>query len=194
MRLARFAPLLFLGAAACQDPPCVSAEEAYLRLLKACEKDDAARLFDALDTPTQWSIESVHHAQREMKTLILAGYPAAERDRALARIPPAVDEDEERPRRYYRRLDGSSERLAEFKKRMFAGTGQPIGTIRDSDGSADVWRTGGSIFHFARDAKGRWGFTELRDEWEQAKVRATHDLETVQSNAALYRRRSDGAP
>lgn len=176
-----------LVAAGCQDGPAESTEEAYLRLLTACEKDDAARLFDALDTATQWSVESVQRDQREMRRLITESYPPGDRERALSRIPTACEEPVEHPRRYFRRLDGVGERLAEIKRRMFAGFGQPIGTVHGKAGDADVWRAGGSIFHFARDGKGRWGWSELSAEWEQAKLRAAHDLETVRENAALYR-------
>ncbi len=176
-----------LAVAGCQDPPAVSADEAYMRLLKACDKDDAARLFDALDTATQWSIESVQRDQREMRHLVLDAYPPADRDRALARIPPSCEEPEEQARRYFRGVEGVKERLAEIRKRMYAGTGQPVGSVRGKEGEATVWREGGSVFHFARDDKGRWGWSEVRAEWEQAKLRAHHDLETVKQNAALYR-------
>ncbi|MSP60763.1 MAG: hypothetical protein EXR72_10550 [Myxococcales bacterium] len=164
-----------------------------MRLLKAADKGDAARLFDALDTPTQWSIESVHAAQREMRRLVADTYPADVRDPALGRLPAASEESESQPRRYFRRLDGSAERVADIKQRMYAGTGQPVGSVRRKDGTSDVWREGGSVFRFARDPQGRWGFSEYRNEWEQAKLRATHDVETVRANAALYRGRA-GTP
>ncbi len=190
----RSLPLLLplLSLPACQDPPARSAEEAYLRVLKACDKSDAARLFDALDTPTQWSIESVQRDQREMRRRILESYPEPDRGRALARIPAACEEPEEHPRRYFRRLDDSADVLAGICKRMYAGSGQPVGSVRGVAGTADVWREGGSVFHFARDNDGRWGFAELRDEWEQAKLRATHDVETVRANQALYQQRRGG--
>lgn len=168
----------------------MTAEDAYLHLAKACAKGDPARLFDALDTDTQWSIETVQHNQREMRRLVLESYPPEERDRALARIPEAVEEDEEHPRRYFRRLPDSPAKLAEVGRRMQLGEGRPVGSVDQKTWTATVWRTGGSILHFARDAKGRWGFSELRPDWEHAKLRATHDLETVRQNAALYR----GAP
>lgn len=176
-------------AAGCRDLPASSPEEAYLRLLKACNDDDGGLLFDSLDTETQWSIESVHHAQRRMQRLIVESYPPSEHERALGRLPPAVAEAEEHPRRYFRRLPGVSERLAEIKHRLYAGKGQPVGNVQKVAGTADVWREGGSVFRFARDSKGRWGFAELRAEWEQAKVRALHDEETVAKNAELYRQR-----
>ena len=176
-----------LAAAGCQDKPCESAEDAYVRLGMAVNKGDAARVFDDLDTPTQWSIESVQHAQRQMKQLILEAYPVDEQARALARIPPAAEEDEEHPRRYFRRLEGVDEIVADVKHRMHVGQGQPVGSVDDRTRSATVWRAGGSIFRFAADKDSRWGWSELREQWENAKVRATHDLETVQQNAALYR-------
>ena len=174
--------------AACQEPPAVDAEEAYDRLLSACDKNDAARLFDALDTPTQWSIESVQHDQRDMKRLILETYPPADRDRALARIPVAAEEDVDHPRRYFRRLERSPEILRDVCKRLYAGKGQPSGSLAPRASGATVWRDGGSVFHFAPDDKGRWGWAELRAEWENAKLRSTHDLATVRENAAIYRK------
>ena len=55
-----------------------------------------------------------------------------------------------------------------------------------------LWRTGGSIFHFYRDDKGRWGFMEQRELWQRARERALHELETVKENAALYQQRRSG--
>jgi hypothetical protein len=185
-----------LGAAAgCgRERPDGSPEEAFVRLLGACDSDDAARLFDALDTPTQWAIETVHKAQREARGLVLSGHPPAERERALALLPPACEEELDRPRRYYRRLDDSAAALAEVKRRIYLGSGQPVGSVRKVEGTADVWREGGSIFHFSRDDKGRWGFSELRDRWERSKERALHELDTVTRNAALYQRLPAGDP
>jgi hypothetical protein len=180
---------LWALAAGCSEP-AKSPEDAYLRLLTACEKGDAAFLFDALDTPTQWSIESVHSYQREMRELILADYPPGDRERALSRIPAAAEEEGRHARRYFRRLEGTAERLAEIKRRMFLGTGQPVGATRVNEGTADVWREGGTVFHFARDPVGRWGFSELHEEWESAKLRANHDVDTVRANAELYRQRA----
>jgi hypothetical protein len=180
--------LVLVGAGCGRHPPARSAEEAYLRLLEACDKGDPALLFDAFDTPTLWAIETVHKSQREMRQLIVASYPVAERDRALGRLPAACQEELELPRRYYRRLDDSAAALDEVRKRLYAGTGQPIGTVRAAAGTADVWREGGSIFHFGRDGAGRWGYMELRELWERAKERALHEVETVRHNAALYDR------
>ena len=131
---------------------------------------------------------------REMRKLVLESYPPAERDRALARIPAACEEDLERPRRYFRRLDDGAAILADVKRRLYVGTGQPVGSVRKKEGIAEVWREGGSIFHFFRDPTGRWGYMELRDGWERQKERALHELDVVRENAALYRRRPAAAP
>lgn len=180
-----------LALAACmRERPATSPEDAFLALLAACDSGDAARLFDALDTPTQWAVETVHEAQRQMRGLILSSYPPAERDRALALLPAACDEELERPRRYFRRLDDSAAVLAELRRRIYLGAGQPVGSVRKREGVAEVWRAGGSVFHFSRDDKGRWGLLELREPWERSKERALHDLATVKENAGLYRRLS----
>jgi hypothetical protein len=194
MRLALLVPLALLFLAACRIGSAATPDDAYLLVLKACDKGDPAYLFDALDTPTQWSIETVHHAQREMRQLIFETYPPEDKARVLARIPEAAEEEEDHARRYYRRLDGSQTVLADLKKRIYAGTGKPTGTVDHQAKTATVWREGGSVFHFARDDKGRWGLAELRSEWDHTKLRAIHDLETVRKNAALYRQLAGGAP
>ncbi|HEX2573985.1 MAG TPA: hypothetical protein VH877_30835 [Polyangia bacterium] len=192
--LAPFVCLTALTTAACRDRPAETPEDAYLLVLKACDKGDPAYLFDAFDTPTQWSIETVHHAQREMRQLVFETYPPEDKARFLGRIPDAAEEEEDHARRYYRRLDGSQALLGDLKKRIYAGSGQPVGSVDHRTKTATVWREGGSIFHFARDDKGRWGFSELRSEWDHAKLRAIHDLETVRKNAALYRQLAGGPP
>ena len=188
--LAALALTLLCGAlAACgRERAAASPEEAFLKLLDACDSGDGARLFDALDTPTQWAIETVHGAEREMRAQVLLSYPPGERDQALRRLPAACEEDLERPRRYYRRLDETAAVLAELKRRIYLGAGQPVGSVRKREGVAEVWREGGSVFHFFRDDKGRWGFMELRDPWQRAAERVLHELETVKQNATLYKR------
>ena len=183
-----------LLVAGCKGQADTSPEEAFVRLLDACDSGDGAKLFDAFDTNTQWAIETVHKADREMRQLVIDTYPPETRDAALARLPAACEEDLERPRRFFRRLDASAEILADLKRRIYAGTGQPVGSVRKKEGIAEVWREGGSIFHFARDDKGRWGFNEQREMWEREKERALHEVDTVRRNADLYRKAKGGAP
>lgn len=187
------AGVLVVAAGCNGKPPAArSAEDAYAQLLEAVDSGDGARLFDALDTPTQWAIETVHKSQREMRQLVVESYPPAERDAALQRIPAACEEDLDRPRRYFRRLPDTAETVADIKRRLHLGTGTPTGSIRRPDGVAEVWREGGSLFHFDQDASGRWGDLELRATWERNKERALHELDTVRENAALYKRRAGG--
>ena len=188
--LSIFSVFSIAGLVACshKTETATSPEDAFDQLVDAANTGDTARLFDALDTRTQWAIETVHKSQREMRGLIVESYPPAERDAAMQRLPAACEEDLTRPRRYYRRLSGVDEILADLKRRLYLGTGQPVGSVRKAEGIAEVWREGGSIFHFARDEKGRWGFMELREFWERGQERALHELDTVKSNAALYKK------
>ena len=185
-----------LLAAACSSPesPATSPEDAYMQVVHAGEKDDPAMLFDALDTRTQWAIETVHRAQQEMRQLIRDAYPVELRPSLLAGLPAAADEPLERPRRYFRRLEGSAATLADLKRRIFLGTGRPVGSTQKRRGLADVWREGGSIFHFARDEKGRWGYVEELGAWERNRERALHDVEQVRKNAAVYRHAPSAVP
>lgn len=180
-----------MGAVGCRPGPAESAEDAYLRLADACLRQDAARFFDALDTETRWSIETVHRVQRRISRMIREGYPASERERALERIPPAAEKfDERHSRLYFAELSQAAEALADVCPRLKAGVGHPVGSIDQRTAIATVWREGGSVFRFGRDARGGWGFAELRDRWEHAKIRATHDQETVRQNTVLYGRQA----
>lgn len=171
-----------------KEPVAGTPPEAYMQLYAACAAKDAGRLYLALDTQTQWAIETVHRAQREMQHLIVDAYPPEARDQALSRLPAACEEPLDRPRRYYRRLDETAATLEDLARRLQLGAGKPVGSIDHRAGTAELWREGGSVFHFARDDKGRWGYSELRAEWQRAQERALHDLDTVKENAALYRR------
>ena len=184
-----FGVLAALGLAACSSPapPADAPEVAYVLVLDACKDDDPALLFDAFDTRTQWAIETVHKAQQEMRQLAREAYPPEARATLLAGLPAAADEPLERPRRYYRGLEPSLAGLRDIKRRMFLGTGRPVGSTQKRAGLADVWREGGSIFHFARDDKGRWGYAEEQAAWERARERALHDVEQVRKNAEVYR-------
>ena len=49
-------------------------------------------------------------------------------------------------------------------------------------------REGKKAFRVARAASGRWGIADLDSEWEQAQLRAVHDLDTIRKNVDLYKR------
>ncbi len=165
---------------ACHRVP--TPERACARFLQGVREGDAALVFDNLLQTTQWSIYTVAKVQAEMRALIQRSYPPAERQQALLRLPggeasgdgPAL----------FRALYGP--RYArDLQARL--GSGAPQMTVQGEE--ATCRRAQGQAFRFARGPGGRWGLAELDGEWELAKVRAIHDLDTVRENARLYERK-----
>ena len=169
--------LLLLALMGCSS---ATPESACARLLSGIREGDGAQVFDALLKSTRHSFYTVAQKHNQMRALIERDYPVEERRAALSRL-----------------LDGSSKsgqdlfvrlyttRLAsDFQRRM--GNRKPIISKVDED-QALCPKDGKEPFHLARDEKGRWGLSEFEREWDQAKLRAVHDLETVSDNARHYR-------
>jgi hypothetical protein len=174
--------LLAVAAAGCHRGPR-TAEAAYVALERAVAADDAAGFYQLLDDETRWSIESVLHDQKLMRTIIAAKYPEGEADKALA---PLAAADERDAAQYFARLDGDRHVVSGYRRRLGAVSG-PIKTKPDGDDNAWVARADGMPFHFHRD-RGGWGFSELAAEWTLEKDRTIHALHTVQDNAKLYKK------
>lgn len=164
-------------------------EAACVRFLRGVRQGDGAQVFDALSRPTQWSLYSVARCQSEMRMLIMRDYPRQEQQAALARL---VGGQSRSGRDLFQRIYG--ERYAQaFQRRLGQG---PLRLQPDGEG-VRCGREGGDLFRFERAEEGDWGMAELDREWEQAKVRAHHDLDTVRDNARLYREartRPQGTP
>jgi hypothetical protein len=118
-----------------------------------------------------------------MRELIETSYPKSEQPAALARLYGAgVDSGRELWARLY------SERYAQsFADRQGTGTVKVTPSSERPDERL-CGREGRKPFHLARAASGRWGIADLDGEWEQAQLRAVHDLDTIQKNADLYQR------
>ncbi|MCS6913284.1 MAG: hypothetical protein RMK29_08385 [Myxococcales bacterium] len=173
--VSRLAGLLLLLCGCSAATP----EAACARFVRGVRQGDGAQVFDALFRPTQWSLYSVARCQSEMRKLILRDYPPAERQAALARL---MDGQSNSGRDLFQRIYG--ERYAQaFQRRLGQG---PLRLQRDGE-AVLCGREGGEPFRFELAKEGGWGMAELDREWEQAKVRAHHDLDTVRDNARLYR-------
>lgn len=159
-----------------------SAESTCEQLIRAVSEGDAVGVFELLTQPTQWALYSVQKNHARMWTLVQADYPQKEQSAALSRLFAADARD---GRELFSDLY-EDRYAAGFAARL--GTG-PIQVQRSGPDDARCQRqqTGGPPFHLARDPKGRFGLAELAAEWEQAQLRATHDLATVEKNAELYR-------
>lgn len=158
-----------------------SADAACEQLVRGIAEGDASAVFDTLPRPTQWAFFTVQKNHRKMKQIVESDYAPADRPAALARLYAA---DEADGRALFQRL--YTERYAAaFTARL--GTGEP--QVRPEGGSAALCARGsGAGLRLVRAASGQWGLSELDVEWDQAQLRAVHDLETVQKNAELYKR------
>lgn len=181
---ARLVPVvLLLVAAGCARGP-KTPEQAFQALERSIAAGDALGFYAVLDDPTQWSIQSTLREQRLMRTIIRAKYPEADADKALAGLAAAEESD---PAHYFARLNRERRIVEAYRKRL----GSVSGPIKSKIEGADaVWvaREDGMPFHFAKNARGSWGFSELRGDWELEKDRAIHAVRTVQENAKLYQK------
>ncbi len=169
-------------------PGCLGSrtpEAACEKFLQAIAEGDPSSVFDALLQTTQWSFYSVAKNHKKMRELIRDSYPAPQQAAALARLYGA---DASSGRDLFVRL--YPERFEkDFNARL--GTGpMRITTVEGGPGGAPVRfcsRQGGRPFMLQATASGKWGMSELDREWDEAQLRAYHDLATVQKNAELYR-------
>lgn len=167
--------LLALGPLGCSAPR--TPEAACARLISGVREGDGAQVFDALLKSTQWSLYSVAKSHAEMRDLIERTYPQAERQKALGRLLPGGASGRDLFRSLY-----AARYEADLRRRV--GPGAPE-VQRDGEG-ATCRLPGKDPFRLGHDGEGRWGLVELDREWDQAKLRAVHDLDTVRDNARLY--------
>lgn len=158
-------------------------EAACEQLLHAIDEGDASAVFDSLLQSTQVSLFSVAKNHRKMRDLIMDSYPAAQQAAALGRLYGA-DAGSGRelfvrlyPERYEKDF---SARRGPGALQVAAAPPGPAGAPRR------LCSRGGPPFILQATAAGRWGLAELDREWDEAQLRAHHDLATVQKNAELY--------
>lgn len=140
---------------------------------------DGIAVYDALIQNTQWSISTVNKLHLQMAAQIRASYPPSQQDAALARLYAASASS---GRELFLSLYGERY-AADFRPRV----AQQMPLRIESDGSASCGPVAGKPFRLGRGLDGKWGLSELDREWEDAKLRAYHDLATVEKNVALYR-------
>lgn len=157
-------------------------EAACESFLRALGEGDAGALFDGLLESTQWAFSTVQKNHRRMRKLIEAGYPRSEQPAAQSRLYGA---DADSGKELFMKLF-PDRYAAAWNARL--GTGDPV--VRPSaehPGELLCQRASGAPFRLARAPSRRWGVADLDAEWDQAQLRAVHDLETVSKNAELYK-------
>jgi hypothetical protein len=158
-------------------------------LLRAIAEGDAEGVFETLTQPTQWALYTVQKNHARMWALVQADYPIKEQPTALSRLYAADAAD---GRELF--SDLYEERYAAgFAARLGSG---PIRAEATGPNGAQCRRerSEGAPFRLLRDSTGQLGLAELAAEWEQAQLRATHDLATVEKNAEIYRLARKPAP
>jgi hypothetical protein len=172
-----FAALVVL--AGCNRPR--SPEEALARIERALAAGDAAALYDCLDRPTRWAIDSTLHDQKLMRSIIAAKYPADEAARALGRLEAAAEDDAPR---FFARVEGARGLVERYRARL--GRSGPVVRHADGGDAVLIGRGEGAPLRLVRARDGSWGLAELEAEWTLEQDRASHALKTVHDNAALY--------
>ena len=158
-------------------------ESACEAFLGALSEGDAGAAFDNLIQSTQWAFATVHKNQRRMRELIESSYPPGEQAAALARLYGA---DADSPRDLWGRV--YNERYVKTLVEYLGEGAIKVTANLDRPAERLCQREGKKAFRLARAASGRWGIADFDAEWEQAQLRAVHDLDTIQKNADLYKR------
>ncbi len=169
--------VLFLAASGCGR--LRTPESSCDSLRDAIWEADGIAVYDALIQNTQWSISTVNKLHVQMAAQIRASYPQSQQDAALSRLFAASVGS---GRELFLSLYGERY-AADFRPRV--GVDMPLRV--EPDGTASCGPLAGKPFRLARGLDGKWGLSELDREWEDAKLRAYHDRETVEKNVELYR-------
>ena len=180
-----------LGASACNRPR--SPEAACELLVRGISEVDASTIFDALLPSTQWSLDTVAKNHRAMRALINKSYAVEQRPAALARLYGAeADSGRELfqllyPTRYQAELERRTGSGPPQVRAEAAGAEPLAGNVVERAGcQRQQPPAGAQPFRLGKMASGRWGLLELEREWDDAKLRSVHDLETVKKNAELF--------
>jgi hypothetical protein len=182
--MGRILALSLMCLAACSH--ATDPEDAFRRVERALAAGDGMAIFPYLDQPTRWAIQSAFEDQRMMRTIITAKYPEEEQARALQPLTAAEEIDVSH---YFAHVVRDRHTCDQYRPRLGSASG-PI--MLRADGPSGLWiaRQDGRPFHFARDSRGNWGWSELGQEWALEKDRANHAVKTVRDNAALYNKGS----
>jgi hypothetical protein len=150
---------LLLLSTAC-DRGARRPEDAIARLRAAVAQDDAATAFMVLDRETRWSIESTWRYHQQCLDAIETAYPPDLQARERGRFI-----DTRGPKEFLAAYEQRYHLLRELSPRL------PMLGATD----------------FAADGYGRYGYTGLRERWEDIKQRASHDLDTCKQGADAFR-------
>ena len=181
--MARLEPVVLLALAGCGSAATNNhPEHAFARLRIAIESGDARRLYEALELTTQWSVMSIHRAERGMWRLA-SRFPQGPREVAIARYDAAGRADG--PETFFASLG--------FVERLRTGMGEVRQREALPGGNVVFITVAQGRYVVARGPDGRWGFAGLRDELERRKEHAINALALMQQSAEGYRRSAAGA-
>lgn len=146
--------------------------EAFAALRQAARAGRARQVFELLDQPTRWSVMSSWRAQREIHQLVRAHYPKGRQARELRRTRHAAAAADA-PAFFAAICE--AQRLLEPLARL-----TKIDAVEGS-GSAVTLISGQLRLAFCRHEK-RWGYCGLREKFDQLKLSAARDLDTVRES------------
>jgi hypothetical protein len=159
--------------------PARSPEAALAGLREAARERNAQTLWHLLDQQTRWSVMSTRRARRRLRRLIEEHYPPQRRAAELRRTELAGKSANAKA--YFVQL------IASEQQKLFT----PLAALATTDKQPD--RPGCVRFgpeapqaqRFCQGKDGHWYYSGLREHFEQLKLRATRDLETVKEGVSM---------
>ena len=178
------APILIVAAllSGCHSYPATP-EDALSQIEQAVTSADGLMAWKLVDADTKSAVGAVLASDRLMQTIVKAKYPPADAQRELEHLAPADQPDEAH---FFAAMSTRWAALEGYRKRLGSISG-PVKTRPDGDKMMWVARQDGMPFHLLKTGRG-WAWIDPRTEWLLEKDRTAHALQTVQDNAALYKK------
>lgn len=173
---------VLLGGQACrtrdQLKPAKDAAEALSRLQRALKADQLDRVWELMDQGSRWSAMSAYKDQRKTCELVRAHYPKQRQVSELRRCRAAeVAAD---AKAYFVALARQDRQLMAPVAR-FKAPGKQVGA-----GQRVSLDDGNTRLEFCKGDEG-WAYCGLQGHFDQLKVKAARDLDTVQENIEAFK-------
>lgn len=166
-------------------PSDKSPEGAYLRIVIAVNKGEAASFFAYTETDAQHACYTIRDYRKKSVEHVMASYPEPEKSQALAQYKAFADaHDGADVFALYARQKGWLERL----RRDLSG----IGHIEIHGDRATVQTARGTRYPFRRRDNGIWGLTLFTASLAAEAERAARDAALVEQAASDYDRAKPG--
>jgi hypothetical protein len=155
-------------------------------LAEAVSARDPQKFWKALDLDTRWSWMSIQRAHREAHDITLSNVPEGpERERLLRRFEAGANA-QDAAELFERTL--TADTWTQLATKLDSARGQ-IPAVKTDGASAEVQTPSGPLLYRKASKPGwGWGYGGMAAEAEEAKRRASADLEMMRASAVEYER------